>query len=209
MLSWLPMMQSRAWTRLLNQITVIDLVVVLVNTTEFSLTLGSCCWHFLQLLHSKLKFRLSPASLWSGINIRKETTAATAATRRTNLLICSHWCRDWLSGILSSIIDLVSWKRSWKSVSKRFIFLVMFKNQALIIRIWRSPTLPYSIHSVKPLLHVNTFSWNLCATALAKQVSGDIAPCNMVDIVKHRSDNTGVSLCNSTSWNWSRSFLLR
>ena len=37
--------------------------------------------------------------------------------------------------------------------------------------------------SFKPLLHVETFSWKLCATALRNMPAG-VAPCNRVGFVK-------------------------
>ena len=40
-----------------------------------------------------------------------------------------------------------------------------------------------SKHDLKPPLHVETFSWNVCNGAV-KQVSAGVAPCNLVGFVK-------------------------
>ena len=100
------------------------------KVAQFFFTFCFCYWHVFKLLHSDFELRLSSRSFCVYIDVSDQTTTATTAAGRTNLLVYSHRQRDWFARILCTIVSLASWKR--KKKKKRSTFMLAHRNLTML-----------------------------------------------------------------------------
>ena len=131
--------------------------------------------------------------------------------------LSNEYSREKFSTYLSSFFVFFCKGKNVKLFWKCYLYhvdpkkLKCFAAKAVLNKNWSIDR----VDNVKPLLHFETFSWNLCATALhrvtwsvswnffnfvARQVSPKVEPLSTIATIA-RVTKTRISTCNTTLWN--------